>query len=137
MAATGGLIAIISAALPWFGVPDFIPVRTGLQGVGDGWYTLGLGVLVVVLAVRSIVTHRPWRRLGTASVIVGVFVVAIPTLGYANFRTTAILVAPALGDLATPGIGIYLTSLGGVLMVVGGWFTSRASRRRGRVEPAS
>ncbi len=133
LAAAGGVLAMVCAALPWFGVTDVLPYRTGLEGVGDGWYTLGLGLLVVGLAVRSFVTRRRWHRLGTVSIIVGFFVIAIPTLGYSNFRTTAMLVEPSLGDLVSPGIGLYGTVIGGLLMIVAGWFTGRAGRRRARL----
>jgi hypothetical protein len=128
---------MVSAGLPWFSSNGILPDVNGLDGVGDGWYTLAVGVAVLTLAVRSLVTRRPWRRLGTLVAIAGLFVLVTPTLGYSNFQLTAALVDASLGDHVAPGVGLYGTALAGLLLLVGGSFSGRASRQRVRVEPAA
>jgi hypothetical protein len=130
VASVGAGLAIAGAILPWVGLGGGgMPseVKSGIETGGDGLITLALALLVLGLAVRGWrAATGPTRMAGTITLAVGFFILSIPALRWSDFRNSVAL--EAIGIFATPEIGLYVTALGGLLTIVGGWQLRRLLR---------
>ena len=132
-AGVGGALGIIGAILPWvqLGRPgDPIEVRNGIDTGGDGYITGALGALIVALAARAWLRPPSLTRLvGGIVLVAGFFLLSIPALRWADFRRAAVAVADAIVSPTAPEIGVYVTAVGGLLAIVGGWQIRRVMKR--------
>lgn len=129
----GSGVTAAGAPLGWIEVNAIVTTltRSGLDR--EGPITVALALLVV-----GIVAFRPWNRLdqsvvvacGTAVFTIGAVYVADLSLG--------IRIIPAAGvieevgrEFSDPGIGVYVTAAGGLLMLVGGLVGVLTPRRPG------
>lgn len=109
----GGVSAVVGAVLPWatFG-------RRTINGLdGDGLITLVFGI-----AVGALIVVRDWERMDQ----IGAAVLGLLTLGLAGNVYSNLGSASRYGygmyEVSTsPGIGLYLTLLAGILMLAGAW----------------
>ena len=135
----GGIAAVVGAFLPWVRLQALgIDIaHTGIAAAGDGYITLGIGVLLAALAVRTLVRRvPPSRAFGWSAIIGGFFLLSIPALDFQAFRQSLLLIAPDTADLVRPEIGLYATVLGGILAIVGGWLSRRRGRRQSSAQRA-
>jgi hypothetical protein len=128
VAASAGVLLIVSAFLPWMTVGD-----VSLGGVPDaaGWWVVGLGITAVLLAGLSIWTRKNSRH---PLLLVGLAASAVMSLGYqwmsrtvrdsawAQAQARAIVEnVPAGAPPATAvGPGIYLGLLAAAVLVLFG-----------------
>ena len=102
-------------------------VRTGIETGGDGLITLALALLVLGLAIRGWrAATGPSRIAGTITLAAGFFILSIPALRWSDFRNS--VAVEAIGIVATPEIGLYVTALGGLLTIIAGWQLRRLLR---------
>jgi uncharacterized membrane protein YgdD (TMEM256/DUF423 family) len=129
----GGGVTVAGASLPWIEVNAIVTTlsRSGLDR--EGWITIALALLVI-----GIVTLRSWNRLDGAAVIAcGAAVFAVGAIYVADL-SFGMRVLPAEGlveavgrEFSDPGVGVYVTAVGGLLMLAGGLvgvFTRRGRR---------
>lgn len=128
LAASAGVLLIVSAFLPWMMVGD-----VSLGGVPDpaGWWIFGLGVIAILLAGLSIWTRKNSRH---PLLLVGLSAAAIIYLGYqwmsrtvrdsvwAQTQARAIVenMPPGAPPEASVGPGIYLGLVAAVMLVLFG-----------------
>ena len=118
IAICGAGITVLGAFLPWIELGDPAS-QNGIDG--DGVFTLGFALLVA-----GIVVVRNWRKVDKGAVVVlglltlgiGVLYISDPSAGVDMEGTGAF--GQALADAMEPGLGLYVTTLGGLGMTVGG-----------------
>lgn len=116
----GSVLAAVGAFLPWVRI-DFLDVSRTVTGIdGDGRFTLAFGVLAVLVLLFG---NWRRRRAPLAAAVLGVLVFVLGTL-YIVDPTTGVeasggLGQPILDEAFSPAIGLYVTTLGGLLMTVG------------------
>lgn len=109
IAMVGAVGAAIAAFLPWVtarvsaGPVEVGTAATGVQGLGTLTFVLALAGLAVVLLLD-------WEDTGA----IGTAVLGLAIILIAGWKVVD------LGGPASPGIGLYLTLLGGVGVVAGG-----------------
>ena len=122
MVLAGAGVTLVAAFLPWI-VAEPFGVRVSRSGIdADAAVTLVLAAVAVGLAAA-----RPQDRIGPAGVCVcgagiaavgGVYVADL-AYGYDLVPTNGVI--EAVGKtVADPGIGVYATLVGGVLVLCGG-----------------
>jgi hypothetical protein len=123
----GGLLALIGIFLPQLSSTGFARIadNTMIQS-GDGW------IVLVALAFAGFASYRIYQAGGTQTValIAGIVIVGVAIYDGTGDRTTLHSVAPSnqftrsVGipdtENASPGVGIYVTGIGGALMALGG-----------------
>jgi len=129
----GGGVTVAGASLPWIEVNAIVTTltRSGLDR--EGPITVALALLVV-----GIVAFRPWNRLdqsvvvacGTAVFTIGAVYVADLSLGIRVLPADG-LVEEVGREFSDPGIGAYVTAVGGLLMLAGGLVGVFTRRRSG------
>jgi len=110
-------VVVIAAFLPWISA-SILGTSVTVNGIdGDGVITLGMAVVAGVLVVA-----RQWDRINRALVGVLGGLIAALALYYVVDPTTGIEGGDVAAELAreavSPGIGLYLTALGGVGLVI-------------------
>mgnify|MGYP000695884164 CR=1 FL=1 len=118
----GAGVAVSGASLPWIQVNAIVTTlpRSGLDR--EGWITIALALLVIGIA-----TLRSWNRLDQSAVVAcGTAVFTVGAIYVADL-SFGIQVLPAGGlveevgrEFSDPGIGVYVTAVGGLLMLAGG-----------------
>jgi hypothetical protein len=120
LAVAGGALVALGSIMPWakVSVLDFLSVS--VRGTeGDGWISLGLGVLLALVGVVGLVRGRFVR--------VAALVLGLGSLALAVYEMTQ--VSGALDDLGAEaagvahvsmGIGLWILLIGGVIGVVSG-----------------
>jgi vacuolar-type H+-ATPase subunit I/STV1 len=104
----GGLLVVIGAFLPWVSTPVVSPA--GIDG--DGVYSLAFGILAL-----AVVLFRRWERLDAAGVaLFGVLTLAV---GLNTFTSLSGQIAGTISFSLTPGIGLYMTLFGGLVLLAG------------------
>ena len=139
LAGIGGVLCVASAFLPWVAlrVTATPEIRNGIETGGDGYITIALGLLVVVVAVRAWRSATgPTRRAGTIILIAGFFLLAFPALRWADVRSSMAAIDAGIAALTSPEIGLYGTALGGLLAILGGWQLRRVVGMPERAERA-
>jgi Uncharacterised protein family UPF0547 len=139
LAVAGAVAMLVAVFLPYAESHDFafIEQNTLIQ-TGDGWLFVGLAVGSAAALYRM---YRGRRR-NWGPIVTGAIAAAVALFYGANGADALQLCStdPAtFGQScvqASPGIGIYLAGLGGLLMVVGGW-QIRNSPQRGWVDGES
>lgn len=128
----GGVVVVAGASLPWIKVNAIVTTlgRSGLDM--EGWITIALALLVI-----GIVTLRPWNRLDQGAVVAcgtGVFTIGA---AYVADLSLGIRVLPADGlleavgrEFSDPAVGVYVTAVGGLLMLLGGLIGVFTRQRR-------
>jgi len=107
VALAGGALTAVGSVLPWANALG--NTVSGLDG--DGVITLFLGVIVAVVALVV-----NWNRLAKGgSAAIGGISVVIAFNAYSNLTNASGFGA----SLVSPGYGLYLTILGGLVVVVG------------------
>lgn len=114
----GAGLTVLGAFLPWIKLGD-LGSKTGVDG--DGVFTLAFA-----LVVAGIVVVRNWEKidrvavtaLGVLTLGIGVLYISDPAMGTDLASSGAF--GQALAQALEPGIGLYITALGGLGMLVGG-----------------
>ncbi|MHB9287735.1 hypothetical protein ACKVMT_11945 [Halobacteriales archaeon Cl-PHB] len=109
----GGVAAVVGAVLPW---ASFMGQSvSGLDG--DGVITLILGI-----AAAGVIVVREWGQMDQAGVgVLGLLTLAIGGMAYSDIGSLASMGGSGSGFSISisPGIGLYLTLLAGILMLAG------------------
>src|SRR3954464_4895681 len=129
LAGLGGLLALVSLFLTWYGDTAFILVRGTRTAIGSatltGWQALTvidvllalLALLAIAVPVVSLATKGPAKSVGTA------------VLASAFGRLAILLVAFRLIDSPQDGVslsyGAWLALAGAILAWVGSWLSMR------------
>ena len=106
----GGVLAVIGAFLPW---ASFMGMSVnGLDG--DGAITLILGA-----AAGAVILLREWEQVDQIGVgVLGLLTLGIGYMDYSDIDSLASgSQTSGLSLSISPGIGLYLTILGGILML--------------------
>ncbi|WP_135663839.1 hypothetical protein [Halorhabdus rudnickae] len=112
------VVVVIAAFLPWI-TASILGTSVTVSGIdGDGVFTLAFAIIAAALVVA-----RPWDRinkiavgiLGGLTAAVALYYIVDPAMGVKGGGAGAELARQAL----SPGIGLYLTALGGVGLVLG------------------
>ena len=95
------------------------------NGGGWGWVFLFLALTDLGAIYRAYrAGQRTWAPLISGIIIAG-YAIHLGTSN-SNLRLCSVI-DPTLCSTGTPGIGLYLTELGGVLLVAAGWFLRKAA----------
>jgi hypothetical protein len=124
----GGLLVAIGSFLPWITLSSIISVsRSGLDGGGDGMVTLGIGVVLALVAAVNLGgagVGSGSRLLALLGGFAAVVVAIIDGSDVAN-RVAGLSSAYAVGSI---GMGIYVVGIGGGVAILVAIFSSgRAS----------
>ena len=114
----GAGLAAVGAFLPW--------IKLGQLGSVSGLDSNGTYTLVFAVAVVGIVVLRNWGNvdrsavavLGLLTLGIGVLYIVDPATGTSLREAGAF--GSAIADALQPGVGLYVTALGGLGMLVGG-----------------
>lgn len=115
----GGAITVVAAFLPWISVDAGVVSNTVTGIDGDGVFTL-----VLAGAAMGVVFVRDWDRV-TAAAVVG-FGVLVALIGFVYIADplTGVDTSGQGGELlegmVSAEIGLYLTALGGLVLIGGG-----------------
>ncbi|WP_245547760.1 hypothetical protein [Halovivax ruber] len=119
LALVGGGVTIAGAFLPWFSV-EFLGTSVSRAGIdADGIFTLILAAIAVVVVGRS--RLGSWgQKTWIGVTLIGIFV-AFLALGYINDPWMGVDENPSeeAETLVNIGIGLYLTAIGGVMLLAG------------------
>ncbi len=107
----GGVLAVVGAFLPWASV-----MNQSISGLdGDGVLTLVFGV-----AAGGLILMRDWEQMDQVGVgVLGLLTLVIGGMSYSDIDSLASLGGSGTGlsISISPGIGLYLTLLAGILML--------------------
>jgi hypothetical protein len=133
MTGLGGLLIVFGSFLPWLTAtaPLIGTVNvSGMQGGGDGVFTLVLGVLTILIGVTRLTATNMPALLWRSSIVTGVITGAVAIYGYISVQeriTEMKTAAKAAGDLpfdipviANVGTGIWALFVGAALAILGG-----------------
>ena len=114
----GGLLVAAGSFLPWITVSSLVSLsRTGLDGGGDGILTLGIGVVLLLIAVANFArAGLGWgsRMLGFLGGLAAVALATVDGKDEAN-RLAAVSSAYVSGSV---GMGIYVVLIGGGVAIL-------------------
>jgi hypothetical protein len=114
--AAGATITAIAAFLPWQVVRAVFIGQMSVTGMeGDGKITLFAGIMVALLAVWR--WRKPASADRAAAILAGLFGVGIMFTG--AYDTTQVLDTNVDGALFSAGPGLWLTTLAGLVIVIG------------------
>lgn len=136
LAVAGAAAVAIAVFLPQASSTTFgeIVHNTLIQN-GDGWIFLLVALGELGTIYRAYATRRPtWWPLVAGALLAGGAV--YEGTSSSTLRVCSVLV-PTSCERASPGIGIYLAGLGGVLMFIGGWQLGKAAPAASTREPAT
>lgn len=130
----GGAGLIFGAFLPWveasaaFGISKSV---AGTDGSNDGWFTLGAGVLIVILAAVRVSTMRGWP-----TIILGLIAGGIGIYDFVDIRDRIDAAERAAASIdASVGFGMWLTLIAAAAAIVGGVLALQAENET--TEPAA
>ena len=116
----GAFMIMAAAFLPWIAASVLFEDAPGVEeGIaigweGDGYLTGAVGLILLVGSLSS--KGSPGKRYSLAGSILG-FLVCLVIL---SDVLAIVRIAPEAGVLASTGVGLYLTFIGGVLAIIGG-----------------
>jgi hypothetical protein len=125
-----GALAIVGTFLPWITVTAaFIGTigRNGLDGGGDGIFTIILGLLIALMGVAILAESgsRNSARLGAVVLAVILLGIAALDIGGVNDRLKSLGSNAAIGSVGT---GLIAIALAGVLAIIGSVLPGRAAK---------
>jgi hypothetical protein len=117
IAVGGAGLTAVGAFLPWIKLGS-LGSKSGLDG--DGTFTL-----VFALIAIGVILVRDWEKvdkgvvalLGLLSLGIGVMYISDPAAGTSLGET---MMGQAIAEALEPGMGLYVTAIGGLGMLVGG-----------------
>jgi hypothetical protein len=131
--ATNAILATLSAAgliigslMPWATVTalGFINVSvSGMQGGGDGYFTIGAGLVLLLCGLR-LFSHRFSRGASNTAFFVALLAAALTAYELTNVARVASNTSSQSGALASvsSGPGLYLALIGSILGVASIFF---------------
>lgn len=126
------VVVIVAAILPWVNVGE----ETKMGTAGDGVFTLILGLIAGGIAVAAIVVKRQQQKLpfiaAVVTIVVGVLVTLIGIVDILDVQSRNNdrgALAEALGVELGVGVGLWLTLVGGLVLLVLGVLAVVASRK--------
>ena len=125
----GGALIALGSFLPWMSATTIFGTlsKSGLDGGGDGLFTLAVGALFVVLgltALSGVSDRRRWITVALGSVLAILLVVELVDL---NKRVAGIPTSPFA--YANVGPGIWVLFLGTAVVFLGAFIGLRGGRR--------
>ena len=124
LALVGGGLVALGSFLPWItATAAFLGTisRNGIDGGGDGIWTIVIGVIVVIGVVGGLSSPGAVGAARAAAVVGGIAAVVVGFLDMSDVQGRVNTIANgSSGAIASVGMGIYVVMLGGALAVVGG-----------------
>ena len=124
----GGLLVAIGSLLPWITVTSIISAsRSGLDNGGDGMFTLGIGVVLALVAfvnLRGAGVGSGSRVLALLGGLGAIALAVIDGSDVAN-RVASFSSTYATGSV---GMGLYVVGIGGGLAILVAIFGSKAAQ---------
>lgn len=125
----GGALGVVGSFLPWITATVALAgtiERNGIDGGGDGIFTLIAGGLVILAGIARLAGSGSVNATRLLSVVGGAAMVGLAVIDYGS---VADRVAEINGDyaVASVGTGIYVVGLGGILAMVGGLLSGRSA----------
>lgn len=118
IAGSGACLALIGSILPWATIPQG-GSRPGISSLDGIFVVLIVGILLALFTYRE----YPYRGVpigGVLVLFVGLYDIVFPL----DMSMLGVSVSP---EFIRPGIGIYLTALGGFLMLSSAVFQNRST----------
>lgn len=141
----GGLVAAIAAFLAWVTLsgqgPDGQSVTLTVSGIGsvsgadvgstgatDGWITFGAGIVALVAGALAL-ARKGGRGLQTVAILAGVVVAGVPVYDLIKSNSDLQSLKDQGVDVSY-SIGIWLTIVGGVVIVLGAIIAMVGARKQ-------
>lgn len=112
----GGAMTAIGSLLPWTIARSGLATAERAGTDGDGVFTLGIGIVIVVLAIIG--WERPLPRVGR----MGVIMLSAAAFGIAAlvYGSVSDFIAQGSDIEASIGMGLYITAAGALIALIGG-----------------
>lgn len=115
----GSILLILGGFLPWISVPNlfglsgssYVGIEAGWEG--DGFLTVGLGLVLMLSELLFRGEHRRWYQL--TGIVLAALAASVVILDFGRILE----IAPEAGFYAATDIGIYVTLVGALLAMIG------------------
>ena len=112
----GGVLVAVGSFLPWITLSSIISAsRSGLDGGGDGMFTLGIGVVLALVAVVNLGSAGVGSGSRVLAFLGGVGAVALIDGSDVASRVASFSSTYATGSV---GMGIYVVGIGGGVAIL-------------------
>ncbi|MDQ2845402.1 MAG: hypothetical protein M3Y77_03425 [Actinomycetota bacterium] len=140
LVALGGLVAAIAAFLAWVslsgqgvtvtvsGTGSVSGADVGSTGATDGWITFGAGVVVLIVGALAL-ARKGGRGLQVVAILAGVVVAGVPIYDLIKNNSDLQSLKDQGVDVSY-SIGIWLTIVGGVVIVLGAIIAMIGARKQ-------
>ena len=126
----GGLLLLVGARLPWMSVPILFGVRgPAYEAIEIGWEDNGIitGAIAVVFLLGGILVKR---RSSVYFSLSAVLLAALAAWVVIGCVLRILEIHPSAGFFAAMDVGLYITSIGSLLALVGAWLYLVGDLRR-------
>ncbi len=114
----GGVLVAVGSFLPWIAVTSIISAsRSGIDGGGDGMFTLGIGVVVALVAVANLRVAGLGSGSRVLALLGGLGAVALAIIDGSDIanRVASISSTYVSGSV---GMGLYVVGIGGGVAIL-------------------